>query len=54
MNSIVAPSVLSCDFANIQRESNMLNESEADWFHLDVMDGVFVCVTAGVSDGVTV
>jgi ribulose-phosphate 3-epimerase len=42
MNSIVAPSVLSCDFANIQQESNMLNESEADWFHLDVMDGVFV------------
>lgn len=42
MNTIVAPSLLSCDFARIKEESEMLNRSEADWFHLDVMDGVFV------------
>ncbi len=39
---IIAPSVLACDFANIQSESEMLNTSTADWFHVDVMDGVFV------------
>lgn len=38
----IAPSVLSCDFANIQRDVEMINNSEADWFHVDVMDGVFV------------
>jgi ribulose-phosphate 3-epimerase len=42
MNCIVAPSLLSCDFTKIAEESEMLNNSDADWFHLDVMDGVFV------------
>lgn len=40
--AIIAPSVLSCDFANIQRDVEMINNSEADWFHIDIMDGVFV------------
>jgi ribulose-phosphate 3-epimerase len=39
---IIAPSLLASDFLNLQKECTMLNESEADWFHLDVMDGVFV------------
>lgn len=42
MNHIVAPSILSADFANLQRDMEMLNISEADWIHFDVMDGVFV------------
>ena len=42
MNHLIAPSVLSADFANIQRDVEMINKSEADWFHVDVMDGVFV------------
>ena len=40
--TIVSPSVLSCDFANIQRDIEMLNLSSAEWIHIDVMDGVFV------------
>jgi ribulose-phosphate 3-epimerase len=39
---IVAPSVLAADFANLQREIEMLNDSQADWIHLDIMDGMFV------------
>lgn len=42
MRPIVAPSVLSADFANLQRDVEMINHSEADWFHVDVMDGMFV------------
>lgn len=42
MAHIIAPSVLSCDFANVQRDVEMINNSDADWFHVDVMDGVFV------------
>ena len=42
MKSILAPSILASDFANLEREITMLNESEADWIHVDVMDGVFV------------
>ncbi len=38
----IAPSILSADFANLQRDVEMINNSEADWFHVDVMDGVFV------------
>ena len=39
---LIAPSILSADFANLQRDVEMLNQSQADWFHVDVMDGVFV------------
>ena len=42
MSHLVAPSLLSADFLNLGKDIAMLNESEADWFHLDVMDGVFV------------
>ena len=41
-NTIIAPSVLAADFANLQRDIEMINHSEADWFHIDIMDGVFV------------
>ena len=40
--SIIAPSILSADFANLQRDVEMINNSKADWFHVDIMDGVFV------------
>ena len=42
MKRIIAPSLLAADFGNLQRDIEMVNESEADWFHLDIMDGVFV------------
>ena len=42
MSHLISPSLLASDFANLQSECEMLNKSEADWYHLDVMDGVFV------------
>ncbi len=42
MKPIIAPSILTSDFANLQSEITMINESEADWIHIDIMDGVFV------------
>ncbi|WP_395054453.1 ribulose-phosphate 3-epimerase [Flavobacterium sp.] len=41
-NTIIAPSILAADFANLQRDIEMINNSDADWFHIDIMDGVFV------------
>ncbi len=42
MKHLIAPSILSADFANLQADVEMINDSNADWFHVDVMDGVFV------------
>lgn len=42
MKHLIAPSVLSADFANLQKDIEMINRSDADWFHIDIMDGVFV------------
>ncbi|WDF53544.1 ribulose-phosphate 3-epimerase [Mucilaginibacter sp. KACC 22063] len=42
MNHLIAPSILAADFGNLQRDIEMLNNSEADWIHVDIMDGMFV------------
>ena len=42
MSVIIAPSILAADFGNLQRDCELINKSSADWFHLDIMDGIFV------------
>ncbi|MDG2371545.1 MAG: ribulose-phosphate 3-epimerase [Flavobacteriaceae bacterium] len=42
MKKLIAPSILAADFGNLERDCKMINESSADWFHIDIMDGVFV------------
>lgn len=42
MNHLVSPSLLAADFGNLRSDVTMVNESEADWIHLDIMDGIFV------------
>jgi len=42
MSHLIAPSILAADFGNLQSEVEMVNESKAQWFHIDIMDGVFV------------
>lgn len=42
MSHLIAPSILSADFSNLRNDIELINKSEADWFHIDVMDGVFV------------
>jgi ribulose-phosphate 3-epimerase len=41
-NHLIAPSILAADFANLQRDIEMINNSDADWVHVDIMDGMFV------------
>ena len=42
MSHKIAPSILAADFGNLKRDCEIINQSEADWYHLDIMDGVFV------------